>query len=144
VAEAGQEYARVTAMLGSGRVKAMFHDGSERLCRIRGSMRRREWVHVGETVLVAVRDELAGDVCDIVFRYQPQDLALLKKLGEPVIIAAGTEEERDLEDLVDFEAEAAMESRPAGAGAATGAAGTAEKHEASSSSGDESDWLRDI
>lgn len=140
VAEAGQQYARVTAMLGNGRVKAVFHDGSERLCRIRGSMRRREWVHVGETVLVALRADLAGEACDIVFRYQPHDLALLKKLGEPVVIAAGTEEERQLEDLVCFEAAGDPSAEPVAGSQLLPTTAAAQ----SDSDDNDDDWVTDI
>lgn len=106
-AEDGQQYARVTAMLGNGRVRAAFVDGAERVCRIRGSMRRREWVHVGDTVLVCMR-ELAGDKADIVFRYLPAEVLRLKRLGEPVAITAADEEDVVGDDLVTFEREDGM------------------------------------
>lgn len=102
LAEAGQEYARVMAMLGNNRVRARFGDKAERLCRIRGSMRRRMWVNVGDTVLVAMRDELADDVGDIVYRYLPADVQRLHRLGEPVHIAADDDEER-MDEMVAFE-----------------------------------------
>jgi translation initiation factor 1A len=101
VAETNQEYARVTAMLGNGRVRAKLFDGEERLCRIRGSMRRREWVHVGDTVLVAFREELADDTADIVFKYQPEEVQALVRLGEPVHIAVD-EDEEGMDDVVAF------------------------------------------
>lgn len=100
MAEAGQEYARVVAMLGNNRVRAKFADGSERLCIIRGCMRRREWVNVGDVVLVAARD-LAGDKGDIVFRYLPAEVHRLQRLGEPVTIARD-EEEAEMDELVTF------------------------------------------
>lgn len=99
----GQEYARVVAMLGNNRVMAKFSDGMERQCRIRGSMRRREWINKGDVVLVALRD-LAGDKADIVFKYQQAEVQRLRKLGEPVAIAAD-EEEAVMEDFVTFEGE---------------------------------------
>lgn len=103
MAEQGQEYARVVTMLGNNRVRARFADGSERQCRIRGSMRKREWVHVGDIVLVATR-ELAGDRADIIFAYLPQDVQRLRRWGEAVDIAAD-EEERDMNEVVTFAAE---------------------------------------
>lgn len=103
LADEGQEYARVVAMLGNGRVRAKFSDGTERQCRIRGSMRRREWVHVGDIVLVALRD-LAGEKADIVFKYQQAEAQRLRRMGEPVAIAAD-EEEAVMEDFVTFEGE---------------------------------------
>lgn len=104
LAEDGQEYARVLAMLGNNRVRARFGDKTERLCRIRGSMRRRMWVNVGDVVLVAARDDLAGDVGDIVYRYQPADVQRLRRLGEPLHIAADEDEER-MDETVTFAAD---------------------------------------
>ena len=102
MAEEGQEYARVMAMLGNGRVRAKFADNSERVCRIRGSMRKREWIGVGDVVLVAARDGLAGDTADIVHRYLPAEVLKLKAWGEPVVIAAD-EQEAELDEYVCFE-----------------------------------------
>lgn len=99
MAEDGQQYGRVTKMLGNGRVKAKLEDGSERTCRIRGNMRRREWVHVGDMVLVALREELAGDTGDIIFKYAPADVQYLKRLG----IHISDEEETEEEAIVQFE-----------------------------------------
>lgn len=111
LADDSQTYARVTAMQGNGRVLAKFPDGAERQCRIRGSMRRREWVHVGDTVLVALRDDLAGDKADIVFRYQPAEVQRLRKLGEPVGIAMD-EDEAQFDDIVAFEHDDAAPPEP--------------------------------
>lgn len=107
LADESQTYARVTGMLGNGRVRAKFSDGSEHQCRIRGTMRRREWVHVGDVVLVALRDDLAGDKADIVFRYQPAEVQRLRRLGEPVGIALD-EDEAQMDDIVAFEADDAL------------------------------------
>lgn len=100
LADAGQDYARVTTMLGNGRVRAKLSDGTERLCRIRGSMRRREWVRVGDVVLVCFRDELAGDAADVVFRYQPAEVAMLHKMGVHI---AADEDDDIADDLIAFE-----------------------------------------
>ena len=40
-AEDGQAYAKVTKMLGNGRLMATCFDGKERLCHIRGKMRKK-------------------------------------------------------------------------------------------------------
>ena len=94
-----QRYGCVTAMLGNGRVTVMCDDDIPRRCKIRGSMRRREWVRVGETVLVCLRPDLSGssarqaeDVGDIVHRYLPAELLWLARAGEPVRIAPDAEE----------------------------------------------------
>lgn len=104
-AEDGQEYARVTKMLGNGRVLAKCIDGAERLCRIRGSMRRREWVHVGDIVLLARRNELSTETADIVFKYLAHEVQRLKKMGEPVVIGGCDVDADDDDDLIAFEDE---------------------------------------
>lgn len=114
LAEPGQEYARVLAMLGNNRVRAKFSDKSERMCRIRGSMRRRMWVNVGDVVLVAMRDELADEAADIVYRYLPADVQRLRRLGEAVHIAADEDEER-MDDMIGFEADDSWQADPADA-----------------------------
>lgn len=102
--EDGQLYANVTKMLGNNRVMAMCGDGQERQCKIRGSMRRREWVRVGDVVLVALRD-FQDDKADVVFRYQDAEVHRLKRLGEEVAVEtrAPEDEEDDAHDLVTFE-----------------------------------------
>jgi initiation factor 1A len=122
--EDGQVYGRATAMLGNGRLRAKCDDGVERLCKIRGSMRRREFVHVGDLVLVALRDFTGGggggggdsggqntefadaaadadadskkkaplEKADVIFRYQPPEVQILKKYGEAVNIMIDAEE----------------------------------------------------
>lgn len=100
MADDGQAYARITAMLGNGRVRAVVvPGGQERLCRIRGSMRRREWVRVGDVVLVCEREGLAGDVADLVYRYDPREVAKLVAWGELVDAAAPDADE----DLIVFQ-----------------------------------------
>lgn len=105
MAEDGQQYARVLAMLGNGRVRVKFFDSTECQCRIRGNMRRREWVHVGDTVLVSLREDLAGEKADIVFKYQPAEVQRLRRYGEPVNISGAGADDDDAmtEDLVTFE-----------------------------------------
>jgi translation initiation factor 1A len=41
------EYAQVTRMLGNGRLEAFCFDGVNRLCHIRGKLRKRVWIGVG-------------------------------------------------------------------------------------------------
>ena len=99
-ADEDQVYGRVIKMMGNNRVKVRFLDKSERMCLIRGSMRRREWVNVGDIVLVCIR-ELAGDTADIVFRYLPAEVQRLLQDGEPVNIPCD-EEEAIIDSFVTF------------------------------------------
>ena len=54
--EDGQDYAKVTRMLGNGRLEAICADGVKRLCHIRGKMRKKVWISVGDIILVGLRD----------------------------------------------------------------------------------------
>ena len=53
-------------MLGFDRMIVKCEDGKERLCRVRGKLKRRVWVRVGDIVLVSPWDfqsEVRGDIC---------------------------------------------------------------------------------
>eukprot|EP01013_Petalomonas_cantuscygni_P025444 TRINITY_DN473_c0_g2_i1.p1 TRINITY_DN473_c0_g2~~TRINITY_DN473_c0_g2_i1.p1 ORF type:complete len:280 (+),score=85.41 TRINITY_DN473_c0_g2_i1:78-842(+) len=79
VAEEQQTYARVTKMLGGGRVWLQCQDGRERLGVIRGKMRRRVWVNNGDVVLLALRD-FQDDKADIISKFRPEEVEKLVKL----------------------------------------------------------------
>ncbi len=98
VCEEGQVYGRVIKMLGNGRLVAKCSDGQERQCRIRGNMRRREWVRPGDAVLVALRP-FEDDKADVIHRYEPADVTRLDRQGERIRI----EDEHEQEDGVVFE-----------------------------------------
>lgn len=104
VQEEGQVYARVLKMLGNGRLMAKCGDGKERQCRIRGNMRKREWVRVGDTILVCLR-EYDDDKADVMHRYAPADLHKLDRLGESVRIAVD-DDEAAMDELITFEGDA--------------------------------------
>lgn len=109
--EDGQQYACVTKMLGNGRVEATCVDGVERLCKIRGSMRKREWVRVGDVVLVCLRD-FQDAKADIVHKYTDAEVHRLRRLGEEVVLpsaAAAAADEDPVADAVEFEEEEAVD-----------------------------------
>jgi translation initiation factor 1A len=103
--EDGQVYARVTHMLGNGRLTAACDDGQSRLCKIRGSMRKREWVRVGDTVLVCLRT-FQDEKADVVHRYDDGEVTRLSKLGEIQGLknAHATDEDVEGHDAFEFEA----------------------------------------
>jgi translation initiation factor 1A len=76
-----QVYAKVTKMLGNGRLMAVDTEKTERLCIIRGNMRKREWISVGDVVLLSRRDFQDGKA-DVVFRYTASEVCTLSKYGE--------------------------------------------------------------
>ncbi len=67
----GQMYARIIKILGNCNLLVFCNDGRERICHIRGNMRKKVWMNIGDIVLISIREygkEEAskigrGDVC---------------------------------------------------------------------------------
>eukprot|EP00892_Ulva_mutabilis_P010643 jgi/Ulvmu1/7951/UM004_0184.1 len=79
--EDGQEYAQVLRMLGQGRLEAQCMDGVKRLCHIRGKMRKKVWVNVGDIVLLGLR-EYQDEKADVILKYMADEARNLKQYGE--------------------------------------------------------------
>mgnify|MGYP001221783070 CR=1 FL=1 len=77
----GQEYAEITKMLGNGRCQAKCTDGVTRLAVIRGALRKKVWINLGDWVLVGLRDFQDGK-CDILAKFSDEDVRNLKAYGE--------------------------------------------------------------
>jgi len=65
----GQMLGIVTQMLGYDRLMVKCGDGHERVCRIRGKMKRRVWIKIGDVVLMAPWDFQTDSRGDILWRY---------------------------------------------------------------------------
>lgn len=76
-----QEYAQIVKMLGNGRCDTYCFDGVRRLCHIRGKMRKRIWINVGDIVLIGKRD-FQDKKGDIIQKYFPDEAKNLKDYGE--------------------------------------------------------------
>lgn len=68
-------------LLGFDRVLVKCQDGHERLCRIRGKMKRRVWIREGDVVLVSPWDFQSDKRGDIIWRYTRSQAELLRKKG---------------------------------------------------------------
>lgn len=68
----------VTKMLGYDRMLVKCADGKERVCRIRGKMKRRVWIKVGDTVVVAPWDFQTDTRGDIIWRYRESQVDWLR------------------------------------------------------------------
>jgi len=79
--EDGQEYGQVHRMLGNGRLEAYCFDGTKRLCHIRGKMRKKVWVNVGDIVLISLRD-FQDEKADVILKYSAEEARNLKTYGE--------------------------------------------------------------
>jgi translation initiation factor 1A len=68
-------------LLGFDRVLVKCQDGHERLCRIRGKMKRRVWIRIGDVVLVSPWDFQSDKRGDLIWRYTRSQAELLRKKG---------------------------------------------------------------
>ncbi len=68
-------------MLGGDRVMVKCQDGHKRLCRIRGKMKRRNWVRRGDIVLVSPWDFQSEERGDIIWRYRRNQAEWLRRNG---------------------------------------------------------------
>ncbi len=65
-------------MLGGERFMVKCQDGKERLCRIRGKLKKRVWIREGDIVLVSPWDFESDSRGDIFFRYRQTQVSWLK------------------------------------------------------------------
>lgn len=85
-----QMYARITKVLGNRNLLAYCNDNKIRLCHIRGAMRKKVWVNIGDIVLISLRDfekEISQsgkefEKSDVVAKYDPEHLSKLKKMPD--------------------------------------------------------------
>ncbi|NWF87783.1 translation initiation factor eIF-1A [Candidatus Bathyarchaeota archaeon] len=68
-------------LLGFDRVLVKCQDGYERLCRIRGKMKRRVWIREGDVVLVSPWDFQSNKRGDLIWRYTKAQAETLRKKG---------------------------------------------------------------
>lgn len=70
----------VTQMLGNDRLRCKLPDGKEMIARIRGKMRKRVWIRLGDVVLISPWD-FEPEKGDIFYRYNRDQIRELKRLG---------------------------------------------------------------
>jgi translation initiation factor 1A len=82
--DTGQEYGQITKSLGNGymEVNCFTSDGNiPRRAHIRGNMRKRIWMAVGDIVLVSVRD-YQETTCDIMLKYSSDEARILRSRNQ--------------------------------------------------------------
>lgn len=78
--EEGQEYAQVLKILGNGRIRCFCFDGKERLCNIRGKLRKKVWINTSDIILLGLRD-FQDEKADVIQKYNPDEARRLKAQG---------------------------------------------------------------
>ena len=68
-------------LLGFDRVLVKCQDGHERLCRIRGKMKRRVWIRQGDIVVFSPWDFQFDKRGDLIWRYTKAQAEMLRKKG---------------------------------------------------------------
>ena len=68
-------------MLGFDRLLVNCQDGHQRLCRVRGKLKRRVWVRMGDIVLVSPWDFQSDKRGDIIWRYKRNQAEWLRRKG---------------------------------------------------------------
>lgn len=68
-------------LLGYDRMMVKCQDGHERLCRVRGKLKRRVWVRIGDIVLVSPWDFQSDTRGDIFWRYRKNQSEWLRSNG---------------------------------------------------------------
>jgi translation initiation factor 1A len=91
-----QIYGRILRNLGGDRMIVFCNDGKQRVCHIRGGMRKRVWMKAGDLVLISPRDfekkpEVGSSELekgDIIAKYDDDLIPLLKKLPDfnPILL----------------------------------------------------------
>ena len=71
----------VVKLLGFDRIMVKCQDGKERLCRIRGKMKRRVWIRNNDIVVVSPWDFQSDTRGDVVWRYTHAQAEILRRKG---------------------------------------------------------------
>ena len=77
----GEVLGVVIKPLGFDRILVKCQDGHERLCRIRGKMKRRVWIREGDIVIVSPWGFQSDKRGDVVWRYTHAQAENLRRKG---------------------------------------------------------------
>ncbi len=75
-------FAVVTSMSGAGQVIVECEDGKTRVGRIRGKIRKRVWIRLGDLVLVEPWEVQTDERCDVLWKYTRTQANYLKRTGK--------------------------------------------------------------
>ncbi|KAJ2455566.1 Translation initiation factor 1A [Coemansia sp. RSA 2336] len=99
-----QEYAVVTKILGNGRMEVQCFDkeNKKRLGHVRGALRKKVWIGLGEYILVSLR-EFQDDKCDILLKYSDEEVKNLRKAGQLPEKTSNLDNMEEDDDFVKFD-----------------------------------------
>ncbi|MBU3905050.1 MAG: translation initiation factor eIF-1A [Nanoarchaeota archaeon] len=75
-------FAVVTSMSGNNKVIVDCEDGKTRVGRIRGKIKKRVWIRLGDLVLVEPWEVQAHERCDVFWKYTRTQANYLKRTGK--------------------------------------------------------------
>lgn len=113
----GQMYGRIIRNVGGDRMIVFCNDGKTRTCHIRGAMRKKVWMKIGDIVLISLREltqqvtdtkKSACEVGDIIAKYDDELISMLKKLDDfnPILLKSlETQDGKLLADLGEMDEE---------------------------------------
>lgn len=76
-----QEYGKLIANLGDCRFECLCTDGKTRTAHVPGSFRNRIWMRVDDIVLISIRIGISVDHCDILYKYNLNEIRQLEEKG---------------------------------------------------------------
>jgi translation initiation factor 1A len=115
----GQMVGRVVKNLGNRRMLVYCNDTKERICKLRGALRKKIWINVGDIILLSLRDLASGttgtsenNTGDILAKYDTSVLSKLKKedgMNPKVFIQDAVNSTEVLDSLFEAESESSEE-----------------------------------
>jgi translation initiation factor 1A len=71
----------VDEMLGAGRFRVRCLDKKNRLCRVSGKFKKKQWIRPGDVVLVEPWEVESDEKGDIIWKYRTAEVEWMKKKG---------------------------------------------------------------
>jgi translation initiation factor 1A len=105
--DTSQEYGKIIESHGDSRFTVQTIDGKDLLGKVRGKMRKKVYVNIGDIVLVSLRD-FQKSKCDIIHKYnakEVRDLKIYKELPDTIIMGVIRETQNNtvVDDVFDFD-----------------------------------------
>ena len=101
----GSEYGQISKALGSCRFNVSCCDGKERLGQLRASKKKQGYLRKDDWVLIGLRDyETSDNKCDIMYKYFPEEVLILRKNGYiKTDLMKDKEEENEIDENMSFD-----------------------------------------